>query len=640
MRRTFIICGATLIWAAALWLDLVPILRGGYGWRWPHDLPAALADLLPLVLATIAYVAGGLWIIRTDKSPILSRQMIAWSVVGSVVLTLAAVYVRDNNVQFALYARTISGGATGWHYAATDIEDLNDTLQGWPDFMDNYVGQSSHMTTSPPGLPLAFYGTTQFFENSPALNDAIAPPLRAAQCHNDRVVGWSLHPGYTNAELSSAWLGMLMPLWGALTVLPLFALARRHFSTDTAVWSIFWWPLVPSFLMFTPNPTPIYAAIALLVMHWTGIALQRRRAIPLLGAGLLMGFGIFLHFTLLPIIFLCGFWTLAYHWQHRAELDRWWSIRAGVWYGIGLSLTWLVYWLTSGVTITDIMQQTFDEHLALDRPYLPWLALHLNDIFMFTGWPLVLLAGVGLFAIGRRWTAETNITLGEWLLIGAAVMLAVMDISGTTQGESGRIWLFVVPFFLIMAAYHLTAAPNSFQRGMLLSVTQGIVLVVMVSTLPVIDSGLTRPPEAPPQIASGPASVVTTEATFEAGVRLIAFGGDVESETLNVWLEWVATEQIETPYYISLLPVAPDGSTPTPATIRQPFEESPYPLTCWTSKDGTIRTFFAIPLDDVNIAPDGAWWVSVSLVSREGQAVSVRNAAGDVDFQVGVGPFR
>lgn len=630
MRRTVSICSASLVWAVLLLFDIVPILRGGYGWRWQHELPSSVGHVIPLALSTAVYIGVSLWMQARQHS----AYLLPWTVIGGVVLTLSAVYVREPAVSFELYTRTLSGGATGWHYASTDIDDLDETLSNWPTFMDSYVGQSSHMTTSPPGLPLAFYSTIQFFDAVPVLADTVGPPLREAQCHHDRVVGWSLHPGYTNAELSSTWLGMLMPLFAALTVIPLYALSKRFFSIDTAHWSIIWWPLVPSVLMFTPNPTPLYAAIGLSVVYLLLFALQTSKVIPLLAAGAVMGLGIFLHFTLLPIVFLCGFLTLAYHWQKRDNLDRRWSIRVGVWYGVGLSIVWLIYWVVSGITLIDIMRQTFDEHLALDRPYWPWLFLHLNDIFMFTGWSIVLAAVLTLIAIGRKLLSSEDLCLGEWLLVGAALTLALMDISGTTQGESGRIWLFISPFMLIAAA---RLVDIKFRHGALLTVTQGILLLVMVTTLPVIDSGLSKPLDQPPHVRPPTTDLIPTNTQFDEGIRLTAFSGETEGNTILLWLDWAASQQIDTPYYVSLLPVFPDGQTPDNAYIVQPFTDTTYPVTCWARTDNTIRTYFEIP----TTAPmaTGDIWISVALVDRNGQTLSVITPAGLTDSQIGIGPI-
>lgn len=633
MRRIVIfICGIVLLWAAALWLDITPVLRGGFGWRWSHD-QADPERWFVFCIGLMIYVGGALWMLRQKQ-----HHLLLWYAGGAgIVLTLGAVYVREADIGYELYTRTLGGQATGWHYASTDIEDLDATLRNWPDFMDSYVGQSSHMTTSPPGLPLLFYGTTQAFAQNPLLVDKIGPPLQAAQCHNDRVVGWSLHPGYTNAELSSTLLGVLMPFWSALTVLPLHVLGKRLYSEEIAAWSVAWWPLVPSFLMFSPNPTPLYAAIALTVVFWTSIALETRKAIPLLGAGLLIGLGTFLHFTVLPIVFLCGLLTLAYHWQHRAELDSRWSIRAGMWYGAGLSLTWVIYWMISGVTVFDILQQTFDEHLALDRPYLPWLWLHVNDFFMFTGWPFVLLAGIGLLQIVRQWVKTKQLSLGKWVLLGTCVTLLLMDLTGTTQGESGRIWLFLSPFVLVGTASALASHPGHFWNGALVTGTQALALAVMVGTLPVVNSGLTEPPTMPPEVRPPPSPLIPVEASFADTLNLTAFSGTVEGNTIQLWLDWEANGRLETPYYIALLAVDQNGEPAEEAVVVQPFEENNYPITCWDSESGMIRTYFEVPLK--NEATPGAWWVSLSLVDREGRAVSVRTGANERDFQVGIGPI-
>lgn len=109
-----------------------------------------------------------------------------------------------------------------------------------------------------------------------------------------------LYPGYSNAELTSAWIGMLMPLWVVLVIMSLYWLGRELYSESIGRWSALWWGLVPSFLMFTPNPTPIYALIVIAFV-FKGMCDQQSHWI--LAAGIIMSIGTFLHFSTLSIIF-------------------------------------------------------------------------------------------------------------------------------------------------------------------------------------------------------------------------------------------------------------------------------------------------------------------------------------------------
>ncbi|KAB2862979.1 MAG: hypothetical protein F9K46_06390, partial [Anaerolineae bacterium] len=57
-RVVWIIAAACLIWALILVLDVVPLLRGDYGWRWPFAEPDFIR-LAPLIISLIVYMGIG-----------------------------------------------------------------------------------------------------------------------------------------------------------------------------------------------------------------------------------------------------------------------------------------------------------------------------------------------------------------------------------------------------------------------------------------------------------------------------------------------------------------------------------------------------------------------------------------------------
>lgn len=639
-RAIVAIIAACALWAVALAFDLVPQLRGDYGWRWPYESPQAPERLLPLSVILLIFISGGGWLIRQKRA----AGILLWALVGSVALALASIYVTEPNVRYELYTRTISGGTTGWHYASTDMDDLGQTLHRWPEFMGEYEGRSSHVSTSPPGMPLLYYTTAQLFDKNETLANRLGRQLRAEQCQNDRVVGYSLYPGYSNAELASAWLGMLMPLWGALTVFPLYWLGRKVYSDRAARWGVLWWAMVPSALMFTPNPTPLYALLGLVVIGLVVEGLRRNQGRWMVAAGIVMSLATFLHFTSLPIIFLAGLFTLGFYWLHRDRHPKQWPLAMGVYFGVGVTLLWSIFYGVSQIMPWDILQQSFDEHLSLDRPYLPWLFLHVNDFLMFTGWPVALLAGGGLWQIVKRLRLREKLTESTLLTLCAALTVLVMDISGTTQGESGRIWLLMSPFVLLAAADYLASWQESSKAdgaGLAITAMQGILLVVMVAFLRVISSGLDKPPDQPPQVVEiSPTPTIQNGSVFGNAVELVSFSGEVETTApvLRLWVHWKSREQLDTPYYVAFIPVAPNGQSAPEATVVQPFEGK-FPVTCWIRNSDLMQDFYEIRLFDADVSGD--WWVSMSLVNgRTGEKLPVELADGQRDTQIGLGPFR
>ncbi len=109
----------SLIWLVVFTRDLLPILRGGFGWEWNFKPVLDRFRILPIILGTLAYVSGGLWLRRRRSA----LPLLAWALLGGVGLSLAAVHVRGD-VLYRLYSITVSGRAGGWHMAAASILDL------------------------------------------------------------------------------------------------------------------------------------------------------------------------------------------------------------------------------------------------------------------------------------------------------------------------------------------------------------------------------------------------------------------------------------------------------------------------------------------------------------------------------------
>ena len=642
-RHTRWIVLLSLLWAAALVLNFIPILRGDFGWRWPYQLPQDLTRLLPLVLALLLYVIGLRWLMRRRAAVLL-----IWAIVGSTGLTVAGLFVRGDPL-FTLYSGTVDPGTTGWHFAAARIKNLDTTLRDWPNVMQHASAYSAHLRLSPPGLTLIYYAADQLLAGTPAIADALGRPLRAAQCQNYRVIG------YSNAQLASAWLGMLMPLWGALTVLPLYALGRRVFGEQAACWSVAWWPLVPAMLMFTQTPNTFYPFVAVSIIALSIEGLWRNSAVRLMAAGVLMSILTFMNLSVLPLLGLIGLLFMGVN-LAQAQLSirsiahlNWRKLfRLGFVFGLGVASIWLIYYLVYGVSGWSILQVMSDEHLALDRPYFPWLFLHLNDFFMFTGWPLTLVAAVAVWRAARSIRRGVPLTLADSLIWATLITLLVVDVSGIMRGETGRVLLFMSPLVLLIAAYTVNASPsNKLERsGWWLTAAQSIMVIVILAVIPVNSPAFRQPPTVPTVADLPNASPQTTGAVFGNVLRLQSFAGQIELRNdaagraeplLILQISWQSSGQVDVPYYLAFIPVAPNGQPAPQANLQQPFAQQ-YPTTCWSPHSGLMQDRLEIPLFS---NARGDWWVSFSLVDGEtGEKLAVTLSDGSRSDQIGLGPFR
>jgi hypothetical protein len=151
---------------------------------------------------------------------------------------------------------------------------------------------------------------------------------------------------------------------------------------------------------------------------------------------------------------------------------------------------------------------------------------------------------------------------------------------------------------------------------------------------------------APPLTERPETDYLPDGAVFGDALRLEGFAGRVEmlpdvdgaeQPTLVLWLNWQSSGQVDRPYYLSFIPVSPDGQ-PTRATLVQPFGGA-YPTTCWRPESGLIQDRYEVPLyvDDAG----GEWWVSLSLMDGDtGDKLDVTMPDGSHDDQAGIGPFR
>lgn len=634
----------TLVWAALLALNPIPQLRGDFGWRWPYEVPESVLSVAPLVIGVAAYCIVGAWLLHRC-SP---AWLIAWAVLGTVGLTLAAQSIIESPL-FKLYEVTVSPGTTSWHYAAATITDISQTLREWPAFMQLATKYSTHLGIVPPGAVLFYYELNQLLQTVPGLARLMADPLRLAMCQNFELAQ------YSDARLASAWFGMLMPLWGGLTVLPIYGLGRRFFSERTARWSVLWWPLVPSLLMFAGTLNTLFPLMAACDILLLVEGMRRGRWRLVLCAGLLASVMTFVSFAFFPLFFLAGVLVL-FSYLTRNPLYTssplalapkravWlWPFITGVFFGVGLASVWVIYDVLTGVSFIDVLRIASAAHLAMDRPYGPWLFLHLYDYFIFAGLPLVILAAVAGAGAAVGWRRSKTLSMGGLLAIASAATLLVLDVSGTMRGESGRILLFLTPFFLLCAADVVVRTPRS---GGVVTIGQALIVVTMAAFLRVIGAGFNTPsPITPPVLVQeSPRESFPSGAVFGGVLQLRTFSGYVTdvrdsngmvASTLKLWLEWQSSGQVNVPYWMSVLPVAPDGQLGE-VLLRQPFDTA-YPTTCWLPRSGQIREQFNVPLPATS--KDGPYWVSLALLDRNGNRAPVVLPDGTRDVQTGLGAF-
>lgn len=614
----------SLALAVSILFDLLPIVRGDeiLNWQWGYLQPNVRA--IPLIISTFIYllITGLLF----NRRP---RWLMLWSIIGTVVLSFAVIYVRFDNVIYEQWLRTVSGLTTGQHLAGAVIDWSSPrTLTQWADVMWDFDVLSGHIALSPPGLPVFYGGLNAILENLPSITQPVYAQLLPYQCHN-----FLMHD-YTQAEWVSSLLGVLMPLWSALAVFPLYAIAKR-LTGHYAKWVIIWWALVPSLLIFTPNWNSLYPLFALLAFWFYLVGLESSR-FKAIGSWIIAGFFVslltFANVSLAPLPAIFGFYTLLHYFRNeRTEKPFYRPIMIGLWFGLGTFSVWMLYYVVSGgTTPLDILDVAMGRHLGQERQYLPWVIFHFWEWAFFTGIPLVILwmwaSGKQLFGLRRE---------GSVTAISVLLTLLILTISGTARGETGRVWLFFSPFVLIgVVELFRMLDLQSRRAGWLITWTQAIFMISVCITIPAVDVlDFTAPPPAP-EVNTNTRQI---DVNFNDELRLVGWDGEITEGEMTLTLTWQARKRILRPYWFAALLVDPEGNPAGEALVWQPFETH-YPTTCWRPNT-FLSDQVTLPLPDNAI--QGDYWVSLSILPEVDQPenrLTVNLPDGNQDSQLGLGP--
>lgn len=627
MRKSII--GFTTVFLILLGFNLVPVLRGGWGLRWPYQKPPDWTALAILIVLLTLYLAGVYFLRLKTQRP---WPALLWSIFAGLVLCLGLQNLR-HDPDFVLFAHAVSPVQTGGSRVAVVYmgeDGLRETLHNWSDVMRDAVDKTiTHFTTSPPGQAVVHYWLAKLIDPISPISHPTSMALRPYQCSTVEVMN------YTRGEIVSAGLGALMPLWSTLAVIPIFFIGQNLTQDrQTALRIAQWWPLVPSLLMFAPSWSTFYPFIAATTFALLNIGLQRRRFALVFAAGVVLSIGSFLNFAFLPIPALLGLYTLAYWFfiarREAVQLSWRWPLLNGIIFGLGLSSIWLLFGIYAGLNPLDILHTTFENHFTIEQNYYTWMLLHTYDLLMFAGWPLVGLAIWGLWQTLHHFRTRQALTPHDLLVLCLAITLIILVISGLGRRETGRVWLFFVPFLLLSGAAFFARSPR---WDFPLLIAQAASVAVMGAVLPVMTLDMNPPPQGPrtdialldfTDVQALGWQIESENYTGQFSLDGYRFVADPAQQTLTIEFVWAGEQRTERPYQFELVAHAEneiDGQIES-----QPFRWYPqdknYLTTCWKKGD-EIHDVIIMPLPPVS--QPVVWTLSLRVVDeRTGDTPEIR----------------
>jgi hypothetical protein len=502
-----------------------------------------------------------------------------------------------------------------------------------------------HFTTSPPGQPLVHYWLAEATDGFDAVSKPVSLALRPYQCGDLQIMR------YSRGEMVSAGVGMLIPLWAALAVIPIFFVGRSLSGGDgqAAARLSQWWPLAPSVLLFSPTWNTLYPVLVMAAFALLAAGLNQTRLSPTLtyslAAGGVMSATTFLNFSALPVLIVMGLFALGCKLTTPQRTWRW-LLLVGLSFGLGLSAVWLIFWLYASHSPFEILRVSLEQHREIaGKSHLAWLVLHPYDVFLFAGWPLAGLAGWGVWRVYRRWRSKTRLDALDLLAVSLLIVWALLDLSGSVQGENARILMFLAPFLLLMGMPLFTR--SAFWDFPLLT-TQAATVAVLAAALPVVPLDLNPQVKAPradiPAMDYAPLQPM--EATFSSvryegefrleGYRFVA---DPAAQAITLELNWRGVRRSERPYYFELVAYAEneiDGQIQS-APYRWYPQGGNYLTPCWCAGDA-VREVIIMPLPVVSMPV--VWRLELrALDERTGDVMRVRLPEGSAVAGAPLGPI-
>jgi hypothetical protein len=476
----------------AFWLSLtVPALAVVWGawwghfplgvpreWEWMRMDPSGSVALVfgpPLVAAPlfIAFVALALPRVERSRPVELTGWLCGLWLCGFTWLWIVQESAPENyqlsKTTWVLYFR----GSSGYYSEASEnARDL-------PAYLARYEGETQkgdvlHIGTHPPGLVVVFRGLLWLCETFPALTDALSAtePESVRESFREllRTAQYKQNP-LPRSDRAALWLATLLLQGGAAaTVFPLFGLLRRTVSRRASWLAAAFWPSVPALAVFIPKSDCLYPILTLGILWLCLTGLDCRSRIICALAGLSFWLGMLLSLAFLPVAMIALVMTVCQaamrplnpmqdgtgpsttaDRNHRRLPGLKSCAGLAAWASAGFAVPCLVAWLVARINLPAVWWLNFRNHAGFyeqyPRTYWKWLLVNPIEFAVAAGAPLAVL---GCWSILRQWRLSESRPTGHFC--GWLATIGLLWLTGKNMGEAARLWIFLIPFLIWIAA--------------------------------------------------------------------------------------------------------------------------------------------------------------------------------------------
>ena len=404
-------------------------------WEWPRSPGAPLPmDLLLAgcgVLAYAAFAATGYRALRT-ATPARETRWLAALCVAAVAVQVAIFSGAPLALGLTKWVSLAIKGSSGYYHLARSPE-MADPWRFWAAYPGWIRDQDAlHVGTHPPGLFLAWRGVLAAMDRFPGVSRALLDWLPISVDQGFRSLLPTPLPVADRAAV--AFMGMLTLMACALTVLPLYRLARQELPAPSAWFAAVLWPLAPSAVMFQPTADTAFPLLATSVLALTAKGGPLRATV----AGVILGVGLQFSLAFLPVGLASAILLGGREGTMRERLARlgatglgFLAVTLALW-GISGANPWVIWWWN---------QRNHSRFYAeFPRTYRAWVVVNPIELAVAIGLPSALLATIGFVSRAAPRSAWAGL-----------LVLVILNLSGKNLSEVARLWLPFMPCLLVAA---------------------------------------------------------------------------------------------------------------------------------------------------------------------------------------------
>lgn len=443
------ITSITFLFCLSIGFDLLPFLRGPAPyppeWQWEYFFINTLSKIYAPIIFIIL-IAGLFWFQETKK--IFSKKplvLLCLLILLSFLFQMSILFFSRTGISVLIH-RIINPDLNSYFTASLLIQNPIDFLKNYEDIMKQFV---YHARSHPPGAIFLFYAIKQLvipFTSFISFANHLTPT------HADvRQVWDTLLPVDRATAVFSAFF---LPLLSSMTLIPIFKTAKRLYGEKVAIRSTFFYIFIPSIVFFIPINDVFLPLFSVGAFYFLLKGLQDKSSISFFFSGFILFLGVTFNLALLPLILFFFLFALFFIKKNNLRIIKF--VKEGLLFTVGFFLPPILLYLFLDFNFIKLIQMIFEEvpHVH-SRSYTTWLFYNELDFFIFIGIPLTIIFFIELkqffsFLVKKQWT-KIDMILPSFL-----IMFVILDLTGSTRGETGRIWSIFMPFVLIPAVAYLS----------------------------------------------------------------------------------------------------------------------------------------------------------------------------------------